>query len=83
MPRTPLWGRMVYVEATMGRTNIVIDDDLIERAMTLTGVSTKREVVDIALRRLVERREAYRAIREMKGTAAWNGDLDAWRRGRS
>ena len=37
----------------MGRTNIVLDDALVERAMRLTGARTKREVVDIALRRLI------------------------------
>ena len=39
----------------MGRTNIVIDDALVEKAMRLTGARTKREVVDLALRRLVEK----------------------------
>ncbi len=33
----------------MARTNIEIDDGLVEKAMRLTGASTKREVVDIAL----------------------------------
>jgi Arc/MetJ family transcription regulator len=37
----------------MGRTNIVIDDDLVGRAMELYGLRTKREAVDLALRRLV------------------------------
>ena len=31
------------------RTNIVIDDDLLERAMRATGAKTKREVVGIGL----------------------------------
>ncbi|MDP2828335.1 MAG: type II toxin-antitoxin system VapB family antitoxin [Sulfuricellaceae bacterium] len=35
------------------RTNIVIDDQLVSAAMKLAGVRTKREVVDLALRRLV------------------------------
>lgn len=35
------------------RTNIVIDDKLIADAMNLSGVRTKREVVELALRRLV------------------------------
>lgn len=39
------------------RTNIVIDDKLIQRAMKATGAKTKREVVDIALRRVVRARE--------------------------
>ena len=39
----------------MARTNIELDGRLVERAMRLTGARTKREVVDIALRRLVEK----------------------------
>jgi Arc/MetJ family transcription regulator len=35
------------------RTNIVLDDQLVEDAMRLSGVKTKRGVVELALRRLV------------------------------
>lgn len=35
------------------RTNIVLDDQLVADAMRLCGVKTKREVVELALRRLV------------------------------
>ena len=35
------------------RTNIVLDDKLIERAQKLTGIKTKREVVHEALRLLI------------------------------
>lgn len=35
------------------RTNIVLDDQLVADAIRLTGVKTKREVVELALRRLV------------------------------
>ncbi len=35
------------------RTNIVLDDKLVADAMKLSGVKTKREVVELALRRLV------------------------------
>lgn len=35
------------------RTNIVLDDQLVAGAMKLSGVKTKREVVELALRRLV------------------------------
>ena len=51
----------------MGRTNIEIDDRLVARAMRLTGARTKREVVDIALRRLVDKGTLYRAIRKLRG----------------
>jgi Arc/MetJ family transcription regulator len=39
------------------RTNIVIDDALINEAITLTGIHTKREVVDLALKELVQNRK--------------------------
>ena len=67
----------------MGRTNIVLDDELIAQAQELTGAKTKREVVDIALRRLVEIASSYRALRKLRGRIAWRGDLDEWRRDRS
>jgi Arc/MetJ family transcription regulator len=63
----------------MARTNIELDDGLVEKAMRLTGARTKREVVDIALRRLVERGSLYRAIRRLQGKLSWEGDVDAWR----
>jgi Arc/MetJ family transcription regulator len=69
--------------AEMARTNIEIDDGLVEKAMRLTGARTKREVVDIALRRLVEKGSLYRAIRRLRGKLAWEGDVDAWRSGRT
>ena len=66
----------------MGRTNIELDDDLVDRAMRLTGSRTKREVVDIALRRLVEKGTLYRALRRLRGKLEWQGDVDAWRSSR-
>jgi Arc/MetJ family transcription regulator len=60
------------------RTNIVIDDDLMRQALHLSGARTKREVVDLALRRLVQlkRQEEILAYR---GKIKWEGDLDAMR----
>jgi Arc/MetJ family transcription regulator len=66
----------------MARTNIELDDDLVVKAMRLTGARTKREVVDIALRRLVAKGSLYRAIRRLKGKLSWEGDVDAWRSSR-
>lgn len=67
----------------MGRTNIVLDDALVEQAMRLTGARTKREVVDIALRRLVEKGSLYRALLRLHGNLEWEGDVTAWRSGRT
>jgi Arc/MetJ family transcription regulator len=66
----------------MARTNIDIDDELIEKAMRLTDARTKREAVQIALERLVEKETLYRALRKMKGRHQWGGDVGAWRRSR-
>jgi Arc/MetJ family transcription regulator len=38
------------------RTNIVLDDDLVEEALAVTGVRTKKEVVHLALQELVRSR---------------------------
>lgn len=66
----------------MARTNIVLDDDLIKRAMQVSGAKTKRQAVDRALRELVARGSVYRALRKLKGKMPWDGDVNAWRRRR-
>ena len=60
------------------RTNIVIDDRLMEEAQAVTGLQTKRETVEEALRLLVRLRRQER-IRELRGTVNWQGDLEAMR----
>ena len=61
------------------RTNIVIDDALMARAMKLAGTRTKRETVEGALKLLIQLRQQER-IREARGKLRWTGDLDAMRR---
>jgi Arc/MetJ family transcription regulator len=63
----------------MGRTNIDIDDDLVRRAMLRYGLRTKREAVDLALRRLVGEPLSLEEALEMEGSG-WEGDLDELRR---
>jgi len=63
------------------RTNIVIDDELIRTAMRLTNAHTKRDVVDLALRRLVQL-ERQRDALSLEGAIEWEGDLDASRQSR-
>ena len=60
------------------RTNIDLDDGLMDRAMAATGLSTKKAVVEEALRRLVRAADQKTAIAEMRGLG-WDGDLDALR----
>lgn len=60
------------------RTNIVIDDLLMEEALQLTGLKTKREAVELALRTLIELRRQEN-IRQFRGKLRWDGDLDELR----
>ena len=60
------------------RTNIVIDDDLMDHALRATGLKTKREAVELGLRTLIRLKE-QEAIRAYRGKLRWEGDLDAMR----
>lgn len=60
------------------RTNIVLDDELMAEAMRYTGLTTKRSVIEEALRTLV-RLKAQESIRSLRGQIHWEGDLDAMR----
>ena len=63
------------------RTNIVIDDGLMDQALKATGLKTKREAVELGLRTLVRLGEQQK-IHRFRGELAWRGDLDAMRRDR-
>jgi Arc/MetJ family transcription regulator len=58
----------------MARTNIEIDDELIAEAMRKYGLRTKKEAVDLALRRLVGPRLSPELLESVEGIG-WNGDL--------
>lgn len=60
------------------RTNIVIDDQLIADAQHVTGIKTKRAVVEGALRLLL-RIKRQEEIKAWRGKLPWTGDLDAMR----
>jgi Arc/MetJ family transcription regulator len=64
------------------RTNIEIDDEVMHEARRLTGLQTKRETVDLALRELVARHRQLGILR-LRGRVHWEGDLERSRRGRS
>lgn len=53
------------------RTNIVIDDALMEAAMEAGGFKTQRDAVEEGLR-LLARRVAYQRIRAARGTLHWD-----------
>ena len=63
------------------RTNIVIDDRLMQKAMRSTGLKTKRSVVEAGLKLLVQVK-AQTGIRRLRGKVAWEGNLDRMRTNR-
>ncbi len=64
----------------MARTNVVVDDRLIDRVMKLYDLPTKRAAIDFALR-AVAGDKVPRDMLELRGSG-WEGDLDELRRGR-
>lgn len=63
------------------RTNIVIDEELMAQAQMLTGLSTKKAVVDEALRLLIQKYE-QQTVRQLRGKLRWEGDLADMREAR-
>lgn len=63
------------------RTNIVIDDNLIKKGFRLTKAKTKKELVNLALEELVQRKQRKQILR-IEGKIKWRGDLDKLREGR-
>ncbi len=61
------------------RTNIVIDDKLIADAQKLTGIKTKKGVVEEGLRLLL-RIKRQESVRKWRGKLPWEEDLDSMRK---
>jgi Arc/MetJ family transcription regulator len=74
------WSSRFLTWLVMGRTNVVVDDKLLKRAMELYGLRTKRETIDLALRRLVGE-YTPRDMLDLEGMG-WEGNLDEMRRSR-
>jgi Arc/MetJ family transcription regulator len=62
----------------MARTNIELDDELVAEAMRKYNLRTKREAVDLALRRLVGPRLTRNDLDAVHGIG-WEGDLERMR----
>lgn len=60
------------------RTNIVIDDKLMNAALKTSGLSTKKDVVEEALKLLVQVKKQSR-LKKLRGKLKWDGDLDGMR----
>lgn len=71
----------IFMKKIHMRTNIEIDDDLIKEAMRLTGIKTKKGVVEAALAQMVSLKKQER-LKDLRGKLKWEGNLDEMREGR-
>lgn len=70
-------GRLIH----MKRTNLVLNEDLLEEAVRLSGERTYSRAVERALEEFVRRIRAGRIL-ELAGSGLWEGDLAEMRRDR-
>lgn len=63
----------------MARTVLNIDDSLYEQAKLYTGLKKKVDVVNYALKHLIEQRDIEKIL-ELRGKVTWDGDLSEMRR---
>jgi len=60
------------------RTNIVIDDDLMDEALKVSQLKTKKDAVEEGLKLLVQRKKQEN-IKDLRGKLHWKGDLEDMR----
>ncbi len=63
------------------RTNVVLDEELVEQAKELTGIRTTRAVIEEALRFLIQIYNQGQ-VRALRGQLHWEGDLESARKAR-
>jgi Arc/MetJ family transcription regulator len=68
----------IFIKNIHMRTNIEIDEKLMEDAMKASGLNTKKATVEQALK-LVVRLKKQEKIRSLRGKLKWEGDLDKMR----
>jgi Arc/MetJ family transcription regulator len=61
------------------RTNIVIDDTLMNDAKQISGFQTKKETIESALKLLIKVK-SQSCIRKYRGKLKWQGDLESMRK---
>ncbi len=60
------------------RTNVIIDDDLMESALKLSGLKTKKDAIEAGLQLLVKLNRQAK-VRDFRGKLRWVGNLDEMR----
>ncbi len=56
------------------RTNIILDNEMVEEAKRLTSLKTKKEVVDLALKELVKQMRQKKLL-TLRRKGLWEGNL--------
>ncbi|MFH1092250.1 MAG: type II toxin-antitoxin system VapB family antitoxin [Pseudomonadota bacterium] len=65
----------------MLRTNIELDEKLMDEALRLTHIKTKKDLVNYALKELV-RKIKRKKLLELDGKVEWSGSLEEMRKNR-
>ena len=60
------------------RTNVVVDDDLMESALKVSGLRTKKDAIEEGLKLLVQVKH-QKEIKRFRGKLKWSGNLDKMR----
>ncbi len=60
------------------RTTIVIDDNLMESALKVSGLRTKKDAIEEGLKLLVQLK-GQKELRGFRGKLKWTGSLDEMR----
>ena len=61
------------------RTNIEIDDKLMKETLKVTGLTTKKEVVEMGLVTLLRLKRQEMLAKKLRGKVKWEGDLEEMR----
>lgn len=69
---------ILYMPSKLMRTNIEIDDKLMNDVLKATGLKRKKDVVELGLKTLIRLKKQER-IKEFRGRLKWTGDLDDMR----
>ncbi|GMR04964.1 MAG: type II toxin-antitoxin system VapB family antitoxin [Thermodesulfobacteriota bacterium] len=65
----------------MLRTNIELDEKLVDEALKLTHIKTKKDLVNYALKELVSKMKRKKLL-DFEGGVEWTGSLDKMRKSR-
>jgi len=63
------------------RTNIDLDEELVSRGLKISGLRTKKDLVNMALREFIRKNDQMRIL-ELRGKIQWQGDLELMRESR-